>query len=71
MILLETGADRNRLKRLFNDVVYDHASGVIFFKSYKNITNKNLAQSLNQSKFKRSEIIDIAEILFVYKIIND
>ena len=71
MILLETGTERNRLKRLFNDVVYDHASGVIFFKFYKSITNKNLVQSLNQSKFKRSDILDIAETLFVHKIFND
>jgi hypothetical protein len=70
MILLETGTEKNRLKRLFNDVVYDHASGVVFFKSFNSITNKNLSQSLNQSKFKRSDILNIVENLIVYKIIT-
>lgn len=70
MTLLESGSGKPRLKKLFNEAVYDFQSGEKFEIVYKKVANKTIVQSLNQSKFKRDELINLAESLIRFKIVR-
>lgn len=70
MILFDSGTNRNRLKRLLNDVVYDNESGIKFETTFKRIANRTIVQSLNSSKYNRTELIDIAGNLIKHRIVR-
>jgi hypothetical protein len=70
MTLLESGSGKPRLKKLINEAVYDYQSGEKFEIVFKKVANKTIVQSLNQSKFKRDELIYMAENLIRFKIVS-
>lgn len=70
LILLESSSNKSRLKRLFYDVVYDEMSRIKFETTFYKISHKSIVQSLNQTKFNREELLDIAESLVKHRIIN-
>lgn len=70
MALIESGSGKQRLKKLFNEVVYDDLSSKKFALAYKRLANKSIVQALNQSKFKGDDLRYLVEDLLRHKIVK-
>jgi hypothetical protein len=70
LTLIDSGTGKHRLKKLFNNVVYDEKSGEHFELAFKKLANRTIVQSLNRSKFDKKELIDIAESLILHHVVQ-
>jgi hypothetical protein len=70
LMLLESTSSKSRLKRLFNELVFDEASRIKFETTFFKIANKSIIQSLNQSKFTRAELLDTVESLIKHRVVS-
>ncbi len=70
MTLINSYSGRGRLKKLFSEVVYDNESGKRFQSTFDKIAGIGIARLLNRSKFSKEEIVEMANTLLKYNVVQ-
>lgn len=68
--VLKIGQNKNKAKRILNNLVYDYDSGKLFHQYFKDIFNTSIVEVFSKSSFNLNDKFEISDTLIKYGVLK-